>query len=250
MCTCIRFSATFVLGGAGSLPLLRKADSTLDDVLNGSECDVVIVCQVNPRHVVGSRQDQIRAVEDAQNSVGSSSSGTKGEGNQEDAVLADCVGGGRGFDGGESLTVVVDEKDDEDMEFDLLLTDEHAPAAAPQDGGELLNDADTPRNRKGRRESIVDVLSKTDNLVLFEMRMDQFEELLAELKVTYSYVASLSQGVSEDLSLDQGEELEKLGEQRNTVQAIFDTVDCDSSGNSKFYREQKYSANKTSCENR
>jgi hypothetical protein len=117
----------------------------------------------------------------------------------------------------------------------------HSPTGSGLDNDfDFLDDGGGGGSRggsgKGRKLTLKEELERSANLTLFEMKMDQFEELLAELKVTYSYVASLSQGIgAEAPSAAAAESIVASGNDEtdqgnNTVQAIFDTVDCDGSG--------------------
>jgi hypothetical protein len=198
MCTCVRFKATIILGDG--VPLLRKAESTVDEVLDAGDCEVVIVCSVNPAHIVETREDQIRAVavmEQKKQEAAAEAAARLAAAEAEDPKRASLL---------RAASILLTDE----MGLDNSLGDDlHSPTL----GGK--------EDRKGK-PSLKQELERMHNLTLFEMRMDQFEELLAELKVTYSYVASLSQGVSDET--DDG------NQSNNTVQAIFDTVDCDGSG--------------------
>jgi hypothetical protein len=105
-------------------------------------------------------------------------------------------------------------------DFPMSSRDHASSKGAAVGGGGA--DGDGGGGGGGFKLSLKEELERMNSLTLFEMKMGQFEELLAELKVTYSYVASLSQGVADGGGEHGGEG--GSDDSGNTVQAIFDTV--------------------------
>jgi len=260
MCTCVRFHATILLGEG---TLLRKAEASVDDVLESGDPEVVIVCSVNPGHIVETREDQLRAV-----AVAEAAKAKEAERAAERAAENAAAAGG-GANG--APPTLLAKQESQMLETMLSMEDEdplglassrkknggsgdelelHSPtgSGAFNDDFDLMDLNENSGNGKGGRKlTLKEELERTTNLTLFEMKMDQFEELLAELKVTYSYVASLSQGIGAEAPSGGGGNGEGAGgadgapaavesgndetdQGNNTVQAIFDTVDCDGSG--------------------
>jgi hypothetical protein len=215
MCTCLRFRATIILGDG--VPLLRKAEATVDEVLEAGDCEVVIVCQANPADIVETREDQIRAIaimEEKQKDEAEAAAHLAAAQADPQQVLFRVES--------DMLMGEIERGEDEGLEDFLSSNADHLLDDFETSFDELAISS-SPRDHRHRSQK--EELERMNNLTLFEMKMGQFEELLAELKVTYSYVASLSQGVSDDVNLDDGST-----DVNNTVQAIFDTVDCDGSG--------------------
>jgi hypothetical protein len=255
MCTCVRFHATILLGEG---TLLRKAEASVDDVLESGDPEVVIVCSVNPGHIVETREDQLRAVQ-----VAEAAKAKEAERAAERAAENASAGGADG-----APPTLLAKQESQMLETMLSMEDEDPLGLAssrkknggsgdelelhsPTGSGALHDDFDlmdlnenSGSGKGGRKLTLKEELERTTNMTLFEMKMDQFEELLAELKVTYSYVASLSQGIGAEAPSGGGEGGAEGGaanpavesgndetdQGNNTVQAIFDTVDCDGSG--------------------